>query len=116
MQYQYAKKLKIFLYKNAHLNMKKPIKIHKFKKKECKIHKNYVLHIMHKECIIVTSYERTFRFQEERKMIKAGIIGATGYAGNELARLLLGHKEVEVAWYGSRSYIDKNFASVFKEI
>ena len=27
-------------------------------------------------------------------MIKAGIIGATGYAGNELARLLLGHKEV----------------------
>lgn len=29
-------------------------------------------------------------------MIKAGIIGATGYAGNELARLLLGHKEVEV--------------------
>ena len=34
-------------------------------------------------------------------MIKAGIIGATGYAGNELARLLLGHKEVEVAWYGA---------------
>ena len=28
-------------------------------------------------------------------MIKAGIIGATGYAGDELARLLLGHKEVE---------------------
>lgn len=31
-------------------------------------------------------------------MIKAGIIGATGYAGNELVRLLLGHKEVEIAW------------------
>lgn len=114
MQYQYAKKLKIFLYKNAHLNMKKPIKIHKFKKKECKIHKNYVLHIIHKGCIIVTSYERTFRFQEERKMIKAGIIGATGYAGNELARLLLGHKEVEVAWYGSRSYIDQKYADVYQ--
>ena len=41
-------------------------------------------------------------------MIKAGIIGATGYAGNELARLLLGHKETEVVWYGSRSYIDRN--------
>ena len=114
MQYQYAKKLKIFLYKNAHLNRKKPIKTHKFKKKECKIHKNYVLHIMHKGCIIVTSYERTFRFQEERKMIKAGIIGATGYAGNELARLLLGHKEVEVAWYGSRSYIDQKYADVYQ--
>ena len=33
-------------------------------------------------------------------MIKEGINGATGYAGNELARLHLGHKEVEVAWYG----------------
>ena len=26
-------------------------------------------------------------------MIKAGIIGATGYAGNEIVRLLLGHKD-----------------------
>ena len=30
-------------------------------------------------------------------MIKAGIIGATGYAGNEIVRLLLGHKDVEIA-------------------
>lgn len=29
-------------------------------------------------------------------MIKAGIIGATGYAGGELVRLLLQHKEVEI--------------------
>lgn len=43
-----------------------------------------------------------------RKMIKAGIIGATGYAGSELVRILMGHKEVEIKWYGSRSYIDKN--------
>ena len=34
---------------------------------------------------------------EEIIMIKAGIIGATGYAGNEIVRLLLGHKDVEVA-------------------
>ncbi|MCR4605762.1 MAG: N-acetyl-gamma-glutamyl-phosphate reductase [Eubacterium sp.] len=46
-------------------------------------------------------------------MIKAGIIGATGYAGQELVRLLLAHKEVEIAWYGSRSYVDRKFASVF---
>ncbi|MEE3467966.1 MAG: N-acetyl-gamma-glutamyl-phosphate reductase [Eubacterium sp.] len=46
-------------------------------------------------------------------MIKAGIIGATGYAGQELVRILLGHKEVEIAWYGSRSYVDQRFASVF---
>ena len=35
-------------------------------------------------------------------MIKAGIIGATGYAGGELVRLLLNHKDVEIKWYGSR--------------
>ncbi len=46
-------------------------------------------------------------------MVKAGIIGATGYAGAELVRLLLGHKEVEIKWYGSRSYIDKKYAQVY---
>ena len=47
-------------------------------------------------------------------MIKAGIIGATGYAGNEIVRLLLGHKDVEIAWYGSRSYIDQKYADVYQ--
>lgn len=47
-------------------------------------------------------------------MIKAGIIGSTGYAGNELVRLLVGHPEVEVVWYGSRSYIDKKYAEVYQ--
>ncbi len=28
-------------------------------------------------------------------MIRAGVIGATGYAGAELVRLLMGHPEVE---------------------
>ena len=46
-------------------------------------------------------------------MIKAGIIGATGYAGGELVRLLLQHKEVEIKWYGSRSYIDQKYANVY---
>ena len=46
-------------------------------------------------------------------MIKVGIIGATGYAGNELVRLLLQHKEAEIIWYGSRSYIDKKYAQVY---
>lgn len=47
-------------------------------------------------------------------MIKAGIIGATGYAGSELVRILLGHKDVEIVWYGSRSYIDKKYASIYQ--
>ena len=29
-------------------------------------------------------------------MIQVGIIGATGYAGGELVRLLYGHKDVEI--------------------
>ena len=49
-------------------------------------------------------------------MIKAGIIGATGYAGGELVRLLLGHKNVEIKWYGSRSYIDKKYADVYQNM
>ena len=49
-------------------------------------------------------------------MIKAGIIGATGYAGGELVRILLGHKDVEIKWYGSRSYIDKKYADVYRNM
>lgn len=46
-------------------------------------------------------------------MIKVGIIGATGYAGGELVRILLNHPEAEIKWYGSRSYIDKKYADVY---
>ena len=49
-------------------------------------------------------------------MVKVGIIGATGYAGNELVRLLMGHKDVEIMWYGSKSYIDKKYAEVFQNM
>lgn len=49
-------------------------------------------------------------------MVKVGIIGATGYAGNELVRLLMGHKEAEIVWYGSRSYIDKRYAEVYQNL
>lgn len=51
--------------------------------------------------------------RKDNSMIKAGIIGSTGYAGQELVRLLLGHKEAEIVWYGSRSYIDKQYHQVF---
>ena len=46
-------------------------------------------------------------------MIKVGIIGATGYAGAEIVRILLNHPEAEIVWYGSRSYIDKKYADVY---
>ena len=47
-------------------------------------------------------------------MIKAGIIGSTGYAGAELVRLLLQHPEAEIIWYGSRSYADQKYARVYR--
>jgi len=46
-------------------------------------------------------------------MVRAGIIGATGYAGAELVRLLKAHPETEIVWYGSRSYVGESFSSVY---
>ena len=49
-------------------------------------------------------------------MIKAGIIGSTGYAGAELAGLLLDHPEAEVVWYGSRSYVGEEYSSIYRNM
>lgn len=49
-------------------------------------------------------------------MIKVGIIGSTGYAGAEIVRILMGHKDVEIKWYGSRSYIDQKYADVYRNM
>lgn len=54
--------------------------------------------------------------EESKDMIKAGIIGSTGYAGGELARLLLQRDDVEIKWYGSRSYIDQKYASIYQNM
>ena len=48
--------------------------------------------------------------------MKVRIIGATGYAGGELVRLLMGHPQAEIVWYGSRSYIDKKYYEVFQNM
>ena len=49
-------------------------------------------------------------------MIRVGIIGATGYAGGELVRILLNHKDARIVWYGSRSYIDKKYYQVYQNM
>lgn len=46
-------------------------------------------------------------------MIKAGIIGSTGYAGQEIVRLLLPRKDVEIVWYGSHSYVDQSYSDIY---
>ena len=47
-------------------------------------------------------------------MIKVGIVGATGYAGAEIVRILLSHPEAEIKWYGSKSYVDQAYADVYR--
>lgn len=47
-------------------------------------------------------------------MIRVGIIGSTGYAGNELVRLLLQRSDVKIVWYGSHSYIGKKYSDVYR--
>ena len=49
-------------------------------------------------------------------MIRVGIIGATGYAGGELVRILLNHKDARIVWCGSRSYIDKKYYQVYQNM
>jgi N-acetyl-gamma-glutamyl-phosphate reductase, common form len=46
-------------------------------------------------------------------MVKVGIIGATGYAGAELVRLLLGHPGVELAGLSSVSFEGKPMSEVY---
>ena len=47
------------------------------------------------------------------KMIKPAIIGASGYTGLELLRLLAGHSRVEVAAVTSRTYVGRRVEEVF---
>ncbi len=47
-------------------------------------------------------------------MIKAGIIGATGYAGNEIVRLLLNHREAEIEWLVSRSFAGEKYQDIYR--
>ncbi len=51
--------------------------------------------------------------ETENNMIKVGIIGATGYAGHELIRLLYNHPKVEIIHLSSRSYAGKKLSEVY---
>lgn len=46
-------------------------------------------------------------------MIKVGIIGVTGYAGQQLLALLIRHKEVKIEFISSNSYHEKNVSEVY---
>ncbi len=46
-------------------------------------------------------------------MIRVGVIGATGYAGAELIRILSGHPDVEIACITSRQYAGERFDAIY---
>lgn len=46
-------------------------------------------------------------------MIKAAVLGATGYAGVELVRLLTGHPETEIKILGSQSFAGQKISEVY---
>lgn len=48
-----------------------------------------------------------------QKVIKAAVIGATGYAGSELVNLLSVHKDVELTYLASHSYVGKRFSDIY---
>ncbi|HCX63172.1 N-acetyl-gamma-glutamyl-phosphate reductase [Sedimentibacter sp.] len=47
-------------------------------------------------------------------MIKVGIVGATGYAGQELVRLLYGHPEVKIIKTISETYNDNKYSYIYR--
>ena len=49
-------------------------------------------------------------------MIRVGIIGSTGYAGAEIARLLLGHKDTEIRFLVSRSFAGQPYEDIFRNL
>jgi N-acetyl-gamma-glutamyl-phosphate reductase len=49
-------------------------------------------------------------------MIRAGVIGATGYAGAELVRILSSHPEVKLEYLTSRQYAGRRFAEVYPSL
>ena len=50
------------------------------------------------------------------KKIKVGILGANGYTGYELMRLLLAHPNVELAYLGSRSFKGRTYSEIYASL
>lgn len=67
-------------------------------------------------CGVVPLLEQIFMQLGGVGMIKVGIIGATGYAGAELVRLLSRHPKVELTVLTSQTYAGKSMWEVFPHL
>jgi N-acetyl-gamma-glutamyl-phosphate reductase len=54
--------------------------------------------------------------EDVNQVIKAAIVGASGYSGGELVRLLHGHDDVELTALSSRTYVGKRIGDVFPSL
>jgi N-acetyl-gamma-glutamyl-phosphate reductase len=59
------------------------------------------------------SYKIRFYRRRRFAMLTVGVIGATGYAGAELMRLLCRHPQVEKILAGSHSHVETPYSSVY---
>ena len=48
-----------------------------------------------------------------KRRVPVGIVGASGYGGVQLIRLLMDHPEVEVVYLGGESSAGKSFADIY---
>jgi len=53
---------------------------------------------------------------DKEALLKIGIVGAAGYTGGELIRLLLNHPKVQLVWAQSRSQAGKPFSSAHPDL
>ncbi len=85
-----------------------------------KLHKNKKVVDIYAKSGMITSAKDRMKVRRSGQggtdMIRAGIIGATGYAGGELVRILKNHKDAEIVWYGSKSYIDQKYSRVYQNM
>ena len=47
------------------------------------------------------------------RKIRVGVVGASGYAGAELIRILSMHPQAQIVWIGSRSYAGQEFGRIY---
>src|SRR5689334_23132188 len=50
------------------------------------------------------------------RRVPVGIVGASGYGGVQLVRLLMDHQNVELVYLGGESSIGKSFASLYPHL
>ena len=55
----------------------------------------------------------TYQVKRSGRMVTVGVIGATGYAGAELMRLLCRHPNVGKILAGSHSHVGESYASIY---